>query len=1796
MAARRLCGLRQNATFRGSFMARTLATKKQDDLDAFDGCTAASHVAYACSENAFIYPISPSSSMGELVDLWATQGRKNIFGQKLNVKVMQSEAGAAGALHGAMAAGSLGTTFTSSQGLLLMIPNMYLLSGELKPAVFHVAARAIARQALSIFGDHQDVMATRNTGFAQLSSYNVQEVMDLGLVAHLAAVKSRVPFMHFFDGYRTSHGIQKIQKLDYDAIRDIFPMKEAAEFRQSALNPNNPVMQGLGQRPDVYMQALMAGNQFWEALPDKVNDSMRDIEKMTGRSYHLFDYVGHPEADRVVVCMGSAALTCEEVSNYLNAEGEKVGVVKVRLFRPWSTKYLLEALPPTVKKIACLDRTYEAGAGGLPLHKDISFSLHESGKEGVEVVGGCYGLASKEFTPAMCKSVFDNLKEERPKNFFSIGINDDVTHSSLTFGEEFTPDPTATQCVFWGLGGDGTIGANKQAIKLIGENPDYHCQAYFSYDSHKEDGATISNLRFGKNPILGEYQITAADFVAVHAPSFVRKFDCLDKAKDGATFLLQAPWITLADLEQNLPNRVKIQIAQKHLKFHVIDAASIANECGLGKRTNTATQAAFFKLSGLLGEDEAEQKLFDSIEKAYLRKKGQKVVDMNKKAVKMGMESLVQIDYPESWAHLAEDTPDYSQRTGDWIKDIMEPVMALKGDELPVSAFTPGGYSPTDTSKHEKRALASSIPVWIPDNCTQCNYCMIVCPHATIRPFLLNKNEVKAAPEKFASRKSKGDKDIAGYHYSIQIAPQDCTGCEVCVHACPDDALKMAPLPDVINQAKPDWDYAINLPNRGYLTNKFTPKGSQFQQPMLEFSGACKGCGETPYLKLATQLFGDRMIIANASGCSSVWGGSFGSHPFATNEEGRGPSWGRSLFEDNAEYGMGMFMATKQRRERFILNAQEAISSGVGSEELRSSLQEWLDARDDQAKCTEMREPLEKLIENEKKQHQILRDLSDEKDMIINPSHWIVGGDGWAYDIGFGGLDHVLASGANVNVLVLDTEMYSNTGGQVSKSTPKGAVAKFASSGKKEQKKDLGEYAMGLKSAYVASVSMGANYSQAVQSFKEAEEYPGPSIIIAYSPCIDWGPKFGMAGMVPQMKEAVSSGYWPLYRYDPRKEGTEGKPLVHDSRRVDTGSLDAYLAQENRYSSLARVNPERATELRGELRWFAGERHKHLERRALNDEELLDMMKIHSGEGGGQKVMVLYGSETGHAEEVAKGMVYDMKRRGLRAVLKCMDQIEPSDIPRMAQHVVLVASTAGQGEYPANAKAFMASILDETLPKDLLKGVKFTTFGLGDRHYVYFNKTGKDLDTRFEELGAERLFAAGWGDDQDPDRYETALEDFTPNLWTELPDVQEPEQEIKLETNTRLIAREEAIEKALTPSVKVIMPTGANSVPLMKVKLLTPANYDRDIRHFEFDLAGLNMPYEIGDSLGIWPSNPRRDVESFLDHMGLYPEDIIEVRSLTPDRSSGLPDRVSAEQLANSLDLFGKPKRRFYEMLSMVASDEGEKRELHHLITAEGKADLKNLVQNEYVSYFDLMKRFPSADLNVDMLIDFIPQVKPRLYSIASSPALHGENNLHLCIIADDWYTKSGVYKHGVCTRFLRDLDPPVKVRGKINAAAVTMPDHHRDPAVLVALGTGMAPCRAFVCDRVAAKAEGQNVGEMVMFFGSRHRASEFMYEDELTQYQKEGTLTDLFPAFSRDQKEKIYVHHLMQQNQQVLYDLLHPDRGAGTYYACGSGAVHECRDEILKAFVNCGGMTEAEADEVLNKMQMEGKYNVEAW
>ena len=1166
-----------------------------------DGNTAAAHVAYAFTDVAAIYPITPSSNMAELVDEWSAHGKKNIFGQNVLVTEMQSEAGAAGAVHGSLSAGALTTTFTASQGLLLMIPNMYKIAGELLPAVFHVSARAIAGHALSIFGDHQDVMAARQTGFALLASGSVQEVMDLAGVAHLSAIKGKVPFLHFFDGFRTSHEIQKIEVLDYEDLKKLVDYEALNEFRNRSLNPERPYTKGTAQNPDIYFQAMEASNPYYENIVEVVNDYMQEINKLTGRDYRPFNYYGHPEAERIIVAMGSVTETIEETVDYLMERGEKVGVIKVHLYRPFSAKYFFDVLPKTVKKIAVLDRTKEKGAIAEPLHLDVQSVFYGSDLQPV-IVGGRYGLGSKDTTPSQIKAVFDNLKEENPKDRFTIGIVDDVTHTSLEIKEEINTEPEGTiRCKFWGFGSDGTVGANKSAIKIIGDDTDMYAQGYFSYDSKKSGGVTISHLRFGHKPIKSTYLIDEADFISCSKQSYVYQYDLLKGLKNGGKFLLNCSW-DKDEVGEHLPAEMKRYIAENNIDFYIIDATKIANEIGLGGRINMIMQAAFFKLAEVLPLDEAVQRLKDSIEKTYGRK-GDEVVRMNFEAVDRGIDALVKVEVPESWKDAVDEEKEDEKEIPEFIKNVVIPMNRQEGDKLPVSTFVgrEDGVFPHGTAAYEKRGIAVEVPEWIADNCIQCNQCAYVCPHAAIRPFLLNEEEKKNAPEGFETKKAIG-KGLEGLEFRIQVSTLDCTGCGNCANICPakEKALIMKPFEEQYELQAENWDYAIEkVEPKEDLVPATNVKNSQFKQPLLEFSGACAGCGETPYAKLVTQLFGDRMIIANATGCSSIWGASAPSTPYCVNKEGKGPAWANSLFEDNAEYGYGMAVAVKKIREKLELLMKEFIDLNV-DEELNQVFNQWLEGKDDpkasKAAAGAIIPKLDREVSNDRG-NEILKEIKELKDYLIKKSIWIFGGDGWAYDIGFGGLDHVLASGEDVNVLVFDTEVYSNTGGQSSKATPTAAVAKFAASGKKVRKKDLGMIAASYGYVYVAQVAMGANMNHLMKVLQEAESYDGPSLIIAYAPCINHGIRTGMGTTIQQEKFAVETGYWHLYRYDPRLKEEGKNPFILDSKEPSKPFMD-FLNSEVRYTSLRRTFPEVAEELFKAAEQDAKERYEKYKRMA----------------------------------------------------------------------------------------------------------------------------------------------------------------------------------------------------------------------------------------------------------------------------------------------------------------------------------------------------------------------------------------------------------------------------------------------------------------------------------------------------------------------------------------------------------------------------------------------------------------------
>ena len=1174
-------------------------------MKTMDGNTAAAYISYAFTEVAAIYPITPSSPMAEHVDEWVAQKKKNVFGQPVKVVEMQSEAGAAGAVHGSLQAGVLTTTYTASQGLLLMVPNMYKMAGERLPGVIHVAARSIATSSLSIFGDHQDVMAARATGYAILGESSVQEVMDLSAVAHLAALKCRIPFINFFDGFRTSHEIQKIEVLEYDELKEMLDKEALENFRNNSLNPNNPVTKGTAQNSDTYFQTREAVNSAYDNIPDVVEDYMTQITKLTGREYHCFDYYGHEEADRVIIAMGSACDVVEETVDYLNNNGQKVGLIKVRLFRPFAIEKFLKVIPESVKKIAVLDRTKEPGSIGEPLYLDVVRAIMEEGRA-IKVVGGRFGLGSKDPTPSHIAGVFENLNAEKPKNNFTIGILDDVTNTSLAPIEIDASKEGTTSCKFWGLGSDGTVGANKSAIKIIGDHTDMYAQGYFAYDSKKSGGITVSHLRFGKSEIKSPYLVDKADFIACHNQAYVYKYNVLEGLKKNGKFLLNTIW-SEEELDKKLPAEMKKFIAENNIEFYTLNAVKIAQEIGLGGRINMIMQSAFFKIANIIPIEDAVKYLKEAVVTSYGRK-GEKVVNMNHAAIDRGLDSIVKITVTDSWKNSKDENVEETKAVPEFIKDIVVPINRQEGDKIPVSTFIKhnmdDGTFMHGTSAYEKRGIAVNVPEWDKDKCIQCNQCSIVCPHAAIRPFLLNEKETKNAPANFKIVPAKGLKTEDPLSYTIGVTPLDCTGCGNCAEVCPapGKALFMKPQETQKDQIEA-WNYAVeNVENKNPM-DKNTVKGSQFEQPLLEYSGACAGCGETPYAKLVTQLFGDRMMIANATGCSSIWAASAPSSAYTKNAEGHGPAWANSLFEDNAEFGLGMHIGAQAVRDRIAENIKDLLKCKI-SEYAKLVLTDWLEHKDISDATRDRSERVISILENENAEDKDTKELIglilDDKEFLIKRSQWIFGGDGWAYDIGYGGLDHVLASGENVNILVFDTEIYSNTGGQSSKSTPAAAIAKFAATGKKVKKKDLGMMAMSYGYVYVAQISMGANKNQALKAIAEAENYNGPSLIIAYAPCISHGIKLGMKSSQDVEKMVVDCGYWHLYRHNPLLKEQGKNPFILDSKEPN-GKFREYLMSEVRYASLAKTFPEQAEELFALTEENAMERLENYKRLAKNE-------------------------------------------------------------------------------------------------------------------------------------------------------------------------------------------------------------------------------------------------------------------------------------------------------------------------------------------------------------------------------------------------------------------------------------------------------------------------------------------------------------------------------------------------------------------------------------------------------------------
>ena len=1173
-------------------------------MKTMDGNEAAAYASYAFTEVAGIYPITPSSPMADYTDLWAAQGKKNLFGMPVKVVEMQSEGGAAGTVHGSLQVGALTTTYTASQGLLLKIPNMYKIAGQLLPGVIHVSARSLAVQALSIFGDHQDIYACRQTGFAMLASGSVQEVMDIAGVAHLAAIKGRVPFLHFFDGFRTSHEIQKVEVMDYAHFDRLLDREALQKFRDEALNPESPKTRGTAQNDDIYFQTRELSNRFYDAVPDIVANYLSEISKITGRDYKPFNYYGDPEATRVIIAMGSVTQTLEEVVDYLNAKGEKVGIIKVHLYRPFSTKYLFDVMPKSVKKIAVLDRTKEPGSLGEPLYLDIKAAFYGQ-KDAPIIVGGRYGLSSKDVDPAQMLAVFENLNQSEPKDGFTVGIVDDVTFTSLPTGEKISlSDESVKECLFYGLGADGTVGANKNSIKIIGDKTDLYAQAYFAYDSKKSGGYTRSHLRFGKKPIRSTYLVSNPHFVACSVAAYLEIYDVIDGIRENGTFLLNSIW----DAEQTiakLPNKVKKILASKNINFYIINATKLAHDIGLKNRTNTIMQSAFFKLANIIPFEDAQKYMKEYAHKAYA-KKGEAIVQMNYNAIDVGANGLIKVPVDPAWANLADDEQKDEKYIGNsFIENVVKPINAARGDSLPVSAFIgyEDGHFEAGTTAYEKRGVGVMVPKWIEQNCIQCNQCAFVCPHAVIRPFLIDENELSAAPDgvKEHNLEAKG-KEVKGLKYKIQVSPLDCTGCELCAQNCPskEKSLVMVPLEEELGKNEQEnADYLFKkVAYKDDLMNKESVKGVGFAKPLFEFHGACPGCGETPYITLITRLFGERMIVANATGCSSIYGGSAPSTPYTTNDEGKGVAWANSLFEDNAEFGMGMNVAMETMRHRIEDIMRNNIDSVPNA--LSALYNDWINFKNDGVKTQEITKNLLPILEQNLNAPGV-KEILELKKFLVKKSQWIIGGDGWAYDIGFGGLDHVLASGENVNVLVLDTEVYSNTGGQSSKSSRAGSIAQFTASGKPAQKKDLGYIAMTYGNIFVAQINSNASQANVIKAIAAAEAYDGPSLIIAYSPCIAHGIKGGLSQSGGQGELATKCGYWPTYLYDPRllKEGQN--PLKITSKEPDWSLYEEFLLNEVRYNSLKKTNPEHADELLAKNKADAQRRYRQLKRLSLAD-------------------------------------------------------------------------------------------------------------------------------------------------------------------------------------------------------------------------------------------------------------------------------------------------------------------------------------------------------------------------------------------------------------------------------------------------------------------------------------------------------------------------------------------------------------------------------------------------------------------
>jgi homodimeric pyruvate:ferredoxin (flavodoxin) oxidoreductase len=1770
------------------------STVVKQNIRAWDGCTACTHVAYSMCDDAFIFPITPSSPMAEIAEAWSVAGIKNVFSSRLNVQQLQSEAGAAGSMHGSVAAGGIGTTFTSSQGLLLMIPNMYKIAGELLPCVMHVAARALAGEALSIFGDHQDVMAARATGWGMLSSQHVQDCQDMALVAHLATLKARVPIVHFQDGFRTSHEINTIESLSTEHMRDLIDQDALRAQRARGLSPLNPVVRGSNQNPDVYMQALESANTYYDALPGIVEEVMGQVSAVTGRPLSLIRYQGHEEPEHLVVQMGSAVKVSESVISQLESQGEKVGVLSPVLFRPWPAAKLLEHLPTSVKTITVLDRTKEHGSFREPLFLDVAATLQSDPRfAGVTILGGRYGLGSKEYTPGMALSVFENAMGPR-KDRFTVGINDDVTFTSLPLAApklDLAVPKSMTQCLFYGLAGDGTVGANKNAVKIIGDNSSLKAQAYFSYSSVKAGTPTVSHMRFGPEGCEAPYLTLpdSASYVACSFPGHINSLDMLKYVKpETGTFVLNCPYSDAESLEANLPTHVKKQIAAKNVQFYTIDASRVAQDSGLGKLTNNVMQTAFFNLSNVLPVDQAMGYFQAAIQKTY-KKHGDVVIERNLNAVDNAMASLKKIDYPaEAWLALPDaplpEAAKYEGHESKFVQVVQSKMVMLEGDDLPVSAFPHGGTSPMGLSNNEKKTQAAEVPEVDMDKCTQCNYCSYVCPHAVIRPFLMDQNTYDSAPASLEARKATSGEQ-AGYFYRIQVSAGDCTGCEVCVKTCPDDALHMVTQEEAVElNFEEHWNFLRALPVQEDLMKVTSVKGSQMQQPLLEYSAACAGCGETPYVKLLTQMFGDRMVIANATGCSSIWGNPYGSTPYTKRDsDGKGPAWHNSLFEDNAEFGFGMGQNMLARRARLHESVGELLKTDEIDvvPELRAKLVHFHEKWQSASTSTRLQDSLPALLEQAKQQGAssfIFHQVYDAQDSFLKTSQWIIGGDGWAYDIGFGGLDHVVASGANVNIMVLDTEAYSNTGGQKSKSTPAGSIAKFAMGGKERQKKNLGEICMSYGNVYVASCALGANLTQTVKAIAEAEEYNGPALMLCYSPCIEFkiAHQDGLGEMISCQQLAVSSGYWPLYRFDPRKE----LPMSLDQKTLRE-DLSTYLNTENRFNALKRSNPESFRKLTDTMRTNIRRRHT----------KYLAMMES-AEESQGPPLTILYGSETGNTAELAARFAGMCKSRGYSVELAELNDVSVEDLGDK-KDVVLMIATCGEGQIPQNAITLYEE-LGRAAP-GCLEGMNYSIFALGDKAYRHFCSAGHDYDKKLSELGAVRVLDVGIGDDKDEDKFESGFEQWLPT-WVETvgapADPRENDPPAEMFNLTPVESRD-----ALSSLAR---PARTQRLPLKFNKRISPADYDYSIRHITVDDSDHQLPYLLGDALAVNWTNDEARVLEFLSNYGLNADDCFSATPLPGVEAGVKADRLDGPFSVKSLftdmlDIFGRPSKNFLKNLAKVAEPGADQERLNFLASEAGKEAFAEEFFGEALNFAEVLLKFPSVKPSLNQLITMLPVMKPRLYTIASSTR-RTPGSIELTVITDDWTTPSGQNKCGSCTDFFERLDTD-KSDGQLWIDCSISPGSFEFgapevPMVMTGTGTGVAPFLAFAKERewFVNKFGPERAGEMWLFFGCRNKAKDYILGDDLEALSETGVLTHLRPAFSRDTAKKVYIQDRIKEEAVGVHNAL--VNKEGYLYMCGQAGDREkdVLDAVTKAF-ELAGMSPEAAKQEMDKLIEDGRY-----